>query len=62
MARLDQTIYQAVYPDEIVILIRRAGGSAYVETENGHVVVRCDRSLAWVRRVCRAANYSPPSR
>ena len=54
MNKLNATrIYYYCDPDGLAILIRQHGGKAYVETEQGRDVVITNRSLTWVRKVCK---------
>ena len=53
-------IYYYCDPDGLAILIRKAGGKAYVETEQGREVVITNRSLTWVRKLCWEAEWVRP--
>jgi len=48
-------------PDDLAILIRQHGGSAWVETEQGRDIVLTRRSMAWVRKLCRTMAWMAPS-
>jgi len=53
-------IINYIDPDGLVILIRRHGGSAFVEADNGRDVVVTNRSIGWVRRLCQAQKWVRP--
>lgn len=48
-------------PDGLAILIRRAGGSARTESDNGSVVVLSRQSLQWIGRLCRKHQWITPA-
>lgn len=46
--------------DSLAIAIRKAGGSAWVEIDCGREVVFTNRSLNWVRKICRKIGWIIP--
>lgn len=56
----EMTTITYIDPESLAIAIRRAGGSAWVESIAGTDAVISNRSIAWVRRLCRRLQWITP--